>query len=163
MSKEMTNNETMNENTTVMTVNHSDLSTVDMLSDLKNPESAFFCSIIDDGTRKSKIAIYNAVNTQDTQLADHIGEVLEIVDVVAHPVRLTDSETGEITDALRTVLIDTKGIKYGAVSAGITSSLQKIFAIVGMPSWVDEPVKMRVKQVKTNNGANKVNTIELVG
>lgn len=162
MSKEMTNNETVNENPTVMTVNHADLSTVDMLSDLKNPESAFFCSIIDDGTRKSKIAIYNAVNTQDTQLADHIGEVLEIVDVVAHPVRLTDTETGEITDALRTVLIDSKGIKYGAVSAGITSSLQKIFAIVGMPSWVDEPVKMRVKQVKTNNGANKVNTIELV-
>lgn len=162
MNKEMTNNETMNENTAVMTVNHADLSTVDMLSDLKNPESAFFCSIIDDGTRKSKIAIYNAVNTQDTQLADHIGEVLEIVDVVAHPVRLTDTETGEITDALRTVLIDSKGIKYGAVSAGITSSLQKIFAIVGMPSWVDEPVKMRVKQVKTNNGANKVNTIELV-
>lgn len=162
MSKEMNNNETMNENTTVMTVNHSDLSTVDMLSDLKNPESAFFCSIIDDGTRKSKIAIYNAVNTQDTQLADHIGEVLEIVDVVAHPVRLTDTETGEITDALRTVLIDSKGVKYGAVSAGITSSLQKIFAIVGMPSWVGEPVKMRVKQVKTNNGVNKVNTIELV-
>lgn len=167
MSKKSVENPFTNESVTpveqeVMVVSRNDLATTDLIEDLKNPDSAFFCSIKDDGTRASKIAIYNAVNSQDEQLSDHIGEVLEIVDVVAHPVTLTDPETGEVTNALRTVLVDVNGVKYGAVSAGITSSLQKIFAIVGMPSWTDEPVKMKIKQVKTNNGVNKVNTIELV-
>lgn len=166
MSKEVktTNtltNESIEENE-LMIVQKNDIASVDLIGELKNPDSVFYCSIKDDGTRKSKIAIYNAINTKDEQLSDHIGEVLEITDVVAHPVRLVNSETGEIVNALRTVLIDTKGVRYGAVSQGITSSLQKIFAIIGMPSWADEPVKMKVKQVKTNNGVNKVNTIELI-
>ena len=154
-------NETINESTEVMTVERHDIASVDLINELKNPTSSFFCSIPDDGTRKSKVAIYNAVNTQDEQLADHIGEVLEITDVVAHPVKLVDAD-GVVVEALRTVLVDVNNVKYGAVSAGITSSLQKIFAIVGMPSWKDEPVKMKIKQVKTSNGVNKVNTIELV-
>ena len=154
-------NETIEESTEVMTVERHDIASVDLINELKNPASSFFCSIPDDGTRKSKVAIYNAVNTQDEQLADHIGEVLEITDVVAHPVKLIDAD-GVVVEALRTVLVDVNNVKYGAVSAGITSSLQKIFAIVGMPTWKDEPVKMKIKQVKTSNGVNKVNTIELV-
>lgn len=150
------------EETKVMTVSHEDIASVDLIDQLKNPDSSFFCSIVDDGSRKSKVAIYNAVNSQEEHISDHIGEVIEAVDVVAHPVTLTDPETGEITTALRTVIIDNKGVKYDAVSTGITSSLQKIFAIIGMPTWVDEPVKMKFKQVKTSNGMNKVNTIELV-
>ena len=135
---------------------------VDLVEQLKNPNSKFFCSIADDGTRKTKVAIYNAINVADESLGDHINEVLEIVDVVAHPVTLVDEETGEVVEALRTVLIDKNGKSYTAVSEGVTNSLSRIFSIVGMPSWKDEPVKMRLKQIKTRNGNNKVNTLELV-
>lgn len=155
------NNSTNNENT-LMTVDRNDLASADMIEQLTNPNSQFFCSIKDDGTRKSKIAIFNAVNGADESLGDHIGEVLEIVDVVAHPVTITDEETGEIITALRTVLIAKDGKTYTAVSQGITNALSRVFSIVGMPSWKDEPVKMKVKQIKTRNGNNKVNTIELV-
>ena len=51
-------------------------------------------------------------------------------------------------------------------SSGITNSLARIFALIGKPdggAWEKEPVKMKVKQVQTRNGNNKVNTIELVG
>ena len=139
-----------------------DVVSVDLVEALKNPMGQFFCSIEDDGTRASKVKIFNAVNGADEALADHIGEVLEIIDVVAHPVRLADENTGEVIEALRTVLIDKNGKSYTAVSEGITSALSKVFGIVGMPSWKDEPVKMKIKQVKTRNGNNKVNTIELV-
>ena len=148
-------------NETMMVV-REDVASVDLVETLKNPMGQFFCSIEDDGTRASKAKIFNAVNGSDEAIADHIGEVLEIVDVVAHPVELVDEETGEIVQALRTVLIDVNGKSYTAVSQGITSALSKVFAIVGMPSWKDEPVKMKIKQVKTRNGNNKVNTIELV-
>lgn len=140
----------------------NDVATVDLVEQLKNPDSNFFCSIKDDGTRKSKIAIYNAINGADENLADHIGEVIEAVDVVAHPVSLVDENTGEVVNALRTVIVDKNGKSYTAVSEGITNSLSRIFSIVGMPSWKNEPVKMKVKQIKTRNGMNKVNTIELV-
>ena len=76
-----------------------------------------------------------------------------------------NEETGEIVECLRTVLIDKSGKTYVAVSQGITSALSKVFSIVGMPdggAWHKDPVKMKIKQVKTRNGMNKVNTIELV-
>ena len=152
-------NETTNTNALVI---REDIATVNLVEQLKNPMGQFYCSVADDGTRKSKVAIFNAVNGADESLGDHIGEVLEVVDVVAHPVTLTDEETGEIINALRTVLITKDGKTYTAVSQGITNALARVFSIVGMPSWKEEPVKMKIKQIKTRNGNNKVNTIELV-
>lgn len=143
----------------------NDVAKVDLIEDLKNPDSKFYCSIANDGTRKSQIAIYNAINSADEQVADHIGEVLEVVNVIAHPVEIPDEETGEIVECLRTVLITKDGKSYTATSQGIANSLSRIFSLVGMPdngAWVKEPVKMKIKQVKTRNGNNKVNTIELV-
>lgn len=137
------------------------LTAVDMIDALKNPTGEFFCSIVGDD-RKSKVAIYNAVNNAEDTLANHINEVITVVDVAAYPVQLVDEETGEIFTALRTVLIDDKGKAYSAVSQGILNSLQRIFAIIGMPSWKDDPIKVKVKQVQTRNGANKVNILELV-
>ena len=143
-----------------------DVAGVDLMAGLNNPTETFYCSIVNDGTRKAQVKIYNAINVVDENLADHINEVLEIVNVVAHPVELADEETGEKFTALRTVLIDKNGVSYGAVSGGITNSLARIFAIVGKPdgqAWEKEPVKIKVKQIQTRNGNNKVNTIELVG
>ena len=151
---------------TRMVVVKEDIAGVDLMAQLNEPNEQFYCSIVNDGTRASQIKIYNAINSVDETLAEHINEVLEIVNIVAHPIELTDEETGEIFTALRTVLIDKNGISYGAVSGGITNSLARIFAIVGKPdggAWEDEPVKIKVKQVQTRNGNNKVNTIELVG
>lgn len=150
-----------NENT-ALTVTADGNASLSILEDLKNPNGTFFCSIVDDGTRKSKVAIYNAVNNAEDDLASHINEVLEIVDVAAYPVELTDEVTGEIFTALRTVLIDKTGKAYSATSQGIANSLQRVFSIIGMPSWTAEPVKMKIKQVQTRNGMNKVNIIELV-
>ena len=142
-----------------------DIARVDLVEQLKNPNGQFYCSIKDDGSRATKVAIFNAVNGADEQIADHIGEVIEVVNVVAHPVELLDEVTGEVVNALRTVLIDKNGKSYTAVSQGITSALSKIFSIIGTPengAWETEPVKMKIRQVKTRNGNNKVNTIELV-
>lgn len=151
--------------TNELILSSNDVARVDLIEDLKNPTGKFYCSIENDGSRASKVAIYNAVNGADESLADHIGEVLEVVDVVAHPIEITDEVTGETKEVLRTVLITKEGKSYVAVSQGVASALSKIFSIVGMPdggAWKSEPVAMRIKQVKTRNGMNKVNTIELV-
>lgn len=156
------------ENTEVATIdngvvaveNNGDIVTY-TIDDLTNVNSSFFCSIKDDGTRESRVKIYNALNTQGEQLSDHINEELEIVDISAHTIKVVDNSTGELTQTLRTVLIAKDGTTYQSVSSGVISSLQKIFAIVGFPSWVDEPVIVKPVNVKTNNGF-KVLTLELV-
>ena len=151
----------MNENKEIMTVNREDIAPAFQIDMLTNATNSFLCSIPNDGSRKAAIAIYNAVNNKGESLDDHKGEVLEIVNFAAHPVTLTDENTGEVVEALRVVLVDKKGVNYDAVSQGIASSLQKIIAIVGMAPWDVEPLKIKVVEQKTRKGF-KTNTIELV-
>lgn len=150
----------------IMTENQNEIMNMDLaapqqLDNLINPGNSFYCSIENDGTRASAAAIYNAVNSKGESLDAHKGEVLEIVNVAAHPVSLVDENTGALVEALRTVLIDKDGNIFDAVSQGIASSLSKIFGIVGMPPWTDEPLKIKVVEQKTRKG-RKTNTIELV-
>lgn len=149
----------------VMTVNKNDLATVDMMKMLTDVDNNFYCSMEDDGSRKSKVKIYNAINSSEKSLSDMIGKRIDVIDVVAYPVELTDEDTGELIKTVRIVLIDKDGIGYNAVSSGITNSLNKIFGIIGTPeggAWHEEPVAMEVRQVKTRNGNNKVNTLWLI-
>lgn len=149
-----------NTNTEMMIVNKADIASTSALEALNNPGASFFCSIENDGSRAAKIAIYNAINNKGESLDDHKGEVLNIVNVAAHPVTLVDETTGEAVNALRMVLVDESGRLFDAVSQGIASSMEKIFAIVG-PAPFDPPLAIKVVEQKTRKGF-KTNTIELV-
>ena len=149
----MTNNE-------IMTINREDIAIPSQLDSLTNPGNSFYCSIPNDGTRAAQVKIYNAVNNKGDALDDHKGEVLGIVDIAAHPVSIVDENTGEVVEALRVVMIDKNGKNYDAVSQGIASSLNKIFSIVGQPSY-NPPLRLKVVEQKTRKGF-KTNTIELV-
>lgn len=144
----------------IMTIDRSDLAPAALLDGLTNPGNQFYCSIQNDGSRAAAAKIYNAVNRKGESLDDHKGEILQIVDIAAHPVSLVDENTGELVNALRVVMIDKDGKNYDAVSQGIASSLQKIFGIVGMPSY-NPPLALKVVEQKTRKGF-KTNTIELV-
>lgn len=154
----------MSERTEMMVINTADVAAPSLLNALENPAGKLFCSIENDGTRKSAVKVYNAINGAAEQLSDHLNEVLEIVDVVAHPLLLANPETGETNECLRTVLLTADGVGYQAVSEGIVSSLSKIFSIVGMPTggaWREEPVKVKPVQLTTSN-KRKVLTLEMV-
>ena len=132
------------------------------LSMLTEVNNNFVCSIPDDGSRSAKVEIYNAIQNSSEQLSEHTNEILEIVDIVAHPIQLPDEKTGEVVNAIRTVLIDKGGIGYQAVSNGICQALSKIIAIIGQPHW-DEPVKMKpVLRKSKNSSMNQYLTIELI-
>lgn len=145
------NNEVMTTTEAGM-ISTEDVAQAGMLNSLKNPTTEFFCSIKDDGSRASKVAIYNSINSDGEKLIDHCGETLEISDVAAHGVSLADEKTGEINEVLRVVLIGTDGTTYSCVSSGVTESLKKIFAIIGVPSWKNDPVKIIPTEVRTKQG-----------
>lgn len=150
----------MSENKEMVVINREDIAPPTMLDMLTNPSGAFFCSIPNTGSREDAVKIYNAINNKGDSLDDHKGEVIEMVNVAAHPVELVDENTGELVQSLRTVIIDKNGKNYDAVSQGIASSLQKIFAIVGNAPF-NPPLKIKVVEQKTRKGF-KTNTIELV-
>ncbi|MFE3068034.1 hypothetical protein ACFXG6_36170 [Streptomyces roseus] len=118
-------------------------------------------STIQATDRKSSIKLYNAVSNAEHSLSDHIGEVIEITDMVAHAVELEDEVTKETIQAMRVVLLTADGQGYHSVSQGVASSLQRIIGIVGQGPWTDEPLKVVPKEVKTRRGF-KTLTLALV-
>ena len=133
-------------------------------SQLANPTSTqMYCSLKDDGSAKSKASIYNAINSPDEKLSEHIGEEIELVHIVAHEVQLPDEETGEMVRCLRTILVDKAGKTYEAVSGGVANSISRMLQIFGQPDTWDAPIKVKAKQKATRNGNNKVTTLEIIG
>lgn len=106
-------------------------------------------TIPSDGSRENAAKIANAMDDAES-LRDYMGQVLEIENVLLHDVVL-EGENGEEIPAVRTVLIGADGTCYAAVSNGVISSLQKIFALVGVGPWTP-PLKVVAKEVNTRKG-----------
>lgn len=149
----------MNENRNEMMI-REEIATPSMVDTLKNPTSVFFSSIENDGTRETQIKIYNAVSGEGENVSDHLKEVIEVENIVAHPVQMVDEKTGEITDALRIVLVSPDGTTYSSVATGVLSSMQKIMGIIGSAPWTPA-LKIMPVEVKTRNGYKTI-TLSLV-
>ena len=103
-------------------------------------------------TVEDKKALYNAINSPDFRIADMINKPIKIRDALIMTVALSDDDTGEIREMPRSILIDTEGKTYTAVSSGIASSLRNIFSVFGTLHF-DDGLEMTVKQVQTKKGS----------
>ena len=165
MTNEKVNVEVINEasevqeNLAVMPVSVEDAVSAATLEVFNNPAANFFSSIPMNSSREEKVKLFNAINSSENALIDYRGQKLNITDMVAHPIKLPDMQTGEIKDLLRIVLIDTEANAYSCVSDGVANSLEKIIAIFGQAPW-KPALTMTPKEIKTKAGF-KVLTIEL--
>lgn len=112
----------------------------------------FYTSIEDDGTRDSKIKIYNALNESGERLQDQVNKVLEITDLAAFPVEIV-TDDGEVVNAMRMIFVAADGTQYASVATGVYSSLQKIIGIVGPAPW-NPALRITPIQQKTRRGFN---------
>lgn len=103
-------------------------------------------------TVEDKKALYNAINSPDFRIADMINKPIKIRDALIMTVALSDDDTGEVREMPRSILIDTEGKTYTAVSSGIASSLRNIFSVFGTLHF-DDGLEMTVKQVQTKKGS----------
>jgi len=96
--------------------------------------------------KDSLIAVNDTV-----QLSEMLGKAaIKIVHVTVHLITLT-GEDGTQSPARRTVLTDTKGVNYAAVSEGVIGSLQQLAAVFGNPPWEDG-LAVKVIQNNTRHG-----------
>ena len=106
-------------------------------------------------TRKT---IFNAVNSAEP-IADHLGTVLNVRDIIIQNVELENEQTGKIENAPRVILIDDSGAAYAGTSQGMLSAITTLFLIIGEPHNWGETIPMAVVEKKAKRG--KMFSIEL--
>lgn len=104
-------------------------------------------------SRDERVKYYNAINNSTKFLRDYVNMELDIVDMFAEQVMMSDKP------AIRIVLIDSSGEGYSAVSSGVFSAMKKIIGIMGAPTW-EPPITIRPKIIGSKEKA--ITTIELV-
>jgi len=82
-----------------------------------------------------------------TQLSLHVGQTIRATDLVAHTVEVADPKTGELTKALRIIIVGDDGESYASVSKGVLSSLRRIVSQLGPPAeWPEGGLALKIVQ-----------------
>lgn len=129
------------------------------IMDLTAERKTQFCSMIPKN-EDEEVVLFNAMNNPQKRIGDCINMTINVKHVFCEAVTCVNRETGESNLCPRTVLIDTDGVGYQAVSLGVFSALKKIFAIKGTPATWKKPVKLQVVQI--TKGDRKLLTFNMV-
>lgn len=121
----------------------------DAITMFKNPAEGMYVSFVAE-TPQEKIMMFNAINKCDSDLTEHVNEIIKIKDVIAHKVTLTDMNTKKPMQVSRLVIIDTDNKTYQSFSEGIVSSISRLMSIFGQPTWEDG-IAVKIVPVKTKN------------
>lgn len=127
--------------------------------ELEGTKLAAFCSVKAE-TLAEKALVFNAANNPQHKVNDFINKTILLKDIYAETLELCNDETGEYEKAPRIVLIDVNGEAYECVSVGMFSSLKKLIATFGEPTW-EEPIPVVVKQEKVKNGSMLTMSVQL--
>lgn len=119
-----------------------------------------YCSL-NVNTQKEKEHLFNIISSPTDRIANIINEIIELKDIYVETVELTNEETGKISFAPRTILIDKNGKSFECVSIGIFSALKKLLQIFGEPCIWEKPIKIKIKQ--TQKGTKSILTFSILG
>lgn len=113
-------------------------------------EGAGVWTSLDLSSEKGKRLAMTAATGATEAISDHIGETLEIQDVLVHGVDLADTETGEIITQARVVLFAPNGASYQCVSGGVVKALRYLASLYGKPPW-KPAMRLIPRQQQTSN------------
>ena len=137
----------------IIAVSKADVSTVLRecnVRELEVQNLTAICTVKGD-TPEEKALVFNAANNPQHKINDFINKKIMVKDFYAETLELVNEKTGEVEKAPRIVLIDDQGEAYECVSVGMFSSLKKLIAIFGSPTW-ETPLPVIIKQEKVKNG-----------
>lgn len=80
------------------------------------------------------------------KIADHLGETINLVHVVAEVRESTNERTGELEKYVATTLIDADGTSYTSGSESVRKEIERIIALKGEPSTWTKPYPCRVTE-----------------
>lgn len=121
---------------------------------------AMYCSMKPTGERKHDAQIFAAINNPDDRIANHINEVLKVVNVSISIIQILNEETGEVDVVPRVVFIAEDGKTYQATSKGIYSAIRNAYLVFGEAPW-EPALEIKIKQVIVSKGS--MLTFDVVG
>jgi hypothetical protein len=125
---------------------------------------AAFSSIVPE-TKEQKIAMMNLLNgDEDTTspLGEHIGQQIQIADVIFNPYDKVNEDTGEMEYGVLSYLITPENQVFVTSSKSVYFSLKRIFQVFGEPHYSEDEV-LTIKIVKKQGQNFKYTDIQIVG
>lgn len=113
----------------------------------------------------SRLTVFAAL-TDAEPVANHLGTVFNLKDVVSQVITIKDQEASAragqdvYVDVPRTVLIADDGKAFAAISNNILKSLETLFAVLGEPHTWPRPLPVMVAQ--EGSGVRRYFTIKAV-
>lgn len=96
------------------------------------------------------VAMYNAIS-DSKPISEAINRSLKLLNIILTPSSVTDRNTGEIKECVRTTLITEEGA-FGSPSQGIYSSIKKLCGMTGTPDTWPDNWRIQIVQVPTTKG-----------
>ena len=110
-----------------------------------NSETVNLVTTIQGDDVETKFALVELVENAKP-IGEHVGETINLVDVVVERAEFTNDTTGEIVFGARVTLIDADGSSYVASSKGVLNSVQRLLSLAGYPSTWGKPRPLKVVQ-----------------
>lgn len=108
---------------------------VDVVSVINNGVKPYI-SFVPEST-EDQIKLYNAMNSPMYRIKSAINKPIKMMDAVLVPCTLTNEETGEVSQAIRAIIIDDHGDTYAATATGVITSLKNIMSVFGSLHFED--------------------------
>lgn len=131
---------------------------MDVAAELSANDTQCYCSMKVE-SKEDKMRLFNAMTNPDHRLGDCINDVIAVKDIYAETVYMKNEDTGIESPTPRVILIADNGESYACVSVGVFSSIKKMIAVFGAPTW-EEPIKVKVLQLTKGN--RKMLTLSVV-
>lgn len=107
-----------------------------------------------------KMNVFNALNNPDYKISDCYGQQIEVQAWLVYPVEMKSQQTGEIEVLPRSIIIDTAGKSYSALSRGFAGAVRNYQLIFGEEVILNKPITIEIRQEGT--GMKKYATFNLV-
>jgi hypothetical protein len=123
-----------------------------------------FSSIVPE-TKEQKIAMMNLLSGDgDTTspLGEHIGQQIQIADVIFNPYDKVNEDTGEMEYGVLSYLITPENQVFVTSSKSVYFSLKRIFQVFGEPHYSEDEV-LTIKVIKKQGQNFKYTDIQIVG
>lgn len=111
-------------------------------------------STFEGGEFADKIKVIAAM-TSAKPIADNLGTIINLRNVVVQPVDMPVDEKDEskgTAEVPRIILVDEDGTAYAAISSGIFKSLENIFGVLGQPATWPTALPVVVTEEKSRKG-----------
>jgi hypothetical protein len=103
-------------------------------------------------TDVERARVLDIVEGDEIKGREAVGSVIFLSDYVMHPVKVVNKQTGELSDGIRTLLLQPDSPPVSFVSAGILKSIGRIAWRYGKLPPYNPPIRVKLKQKSLGGG-----------